>query len=203
MNNRKKLFLGLAATFIVIYLFIRAPIIIIMSSSIELINFNTYFEKISKHIPNNQDVKVKEFYLLFNGKSGKIERFTSRLVFSSEKIDDIYYVKYWPMLKITTVNHSQKASTSDNKEQLSGIKLFAALNNIDYENILNSKKAYYYAILSSLDNESRLFHKEPGRENFMLNGRKLIRLDYEVYYPKSFEFLLIGDNKVIRSYLVN
>lgn len=205
MSIKKKIIALVAIILTIFFFFYPVPLIFNKNSTIQSVDFKDYYDRIRKKIPDNNDAKVMDFFLLFDGKSGAIQSFTVRLVVKSRLNDEIIYnIKYWPKFKVTTIN-STKVTTKakgDKKTQLSGRKLFDTFGALDYERILKDNEVAYFSLLSTLDQAERKYHKNTPFEEFVIEKGKLIRLIDEKTYPKSFEFMLIGDNHILERYLV-
>lgn len=182
--------------------FVFSPIVVTTNTNVKSFHFKNFFNKIGKYIPENQNAKLTDFYLLFND-LGDIQRFRCIMAVKSGQNEDLYYVQHWPKFKLTTISHSQipQEIKSSNKKYINANKAFATLDNIDYNNVILKKQARFYTILSPLVYAEKKFPKEPGRENFMVVNNNLIKLNNETTYPESVEFMLMGDNKLIGSYL--
>lgn len=204
MTSKARLLVVITGILIVL-LKVSLDNVIIINQNINSTDFNSIYRKIIKHNPNIEAARVEEFFLVINGEKGEMEKFKVSLVTPSTKKDDVYILKNWPALHILTINHV-KLPHNQSKFQSPDFQLFfAALNNLDYKDILNENKGLY-TVLSDLRLKQRIYPKDPTMKskNFIIeSNNRLLKLQYEKQYPNVYEIFVIGDNTVLRSYLIS
>jgi len=176
-----------------------SPMTVSPSDNIKSFDFNGYYNSLIKSISNNQEARVTEFFLMFNDQ-GKIMDFRFKLSVNSNGIVDVYYFKFHPNLKVTTMSHSK--ANYETKE-LTGRRLFQVLNNIELTRVINKENRSPYTLLSTLEYKERKYNEDQDSDVFVIENGELINLNLEQIeiYPKSFELMLYGNNHLLERYI--